>query len=46
MSLKLPVHSLPPLFDQLGVGILLETLGDVVSDLDEALSGVLQLLPL
>ena len=46
MSLKLLIYSLPPLFDQLRIGELLETLCDVVSDLDEALSGVLQLLPL
>lgn len=40
------VYSLPPLLDLLGVGILLQTLGDVVSDLDEALPRVLQLLAL
>lgn len=39
-------HSLPPLLDLLGVGVLLQTLGDVVSDLDQALPGVLQLLAL
>lgn len=37
---------LPPLFDQLGVGVFSQTLGDVISYFDQALTRVLQLLAL
>lgn len=40
------MHSLAPLLDEVGVGVLLQTLGDVVADLDQTLPGVLQLLAL
>lgn len=37
---------LPPLFDQFRVGVFSETLGDVISDFDQALACMLQLLSL
>lgn len=40
------MDSLAPLLDEVGVGVLLQTLGDVVADLDQTLPGVLQLLTL
>lgn len=45
-STSASADSLAPLLDEVGVGILLQTLGDVVADLDQTLPGVLQLLAL
>lgn len=45
-SASASADSLAPLLDEVGVGILLQTLGDVVADLDQTLPGVLQLLAL